>query len=148
MRNQRVNRVLGLVVAAISIVALITVLAVKYPTTQLDATTPEGTVQQYLQSVTARDFDTAITYLTAKTTCKIEDFDQAYLQDSIRISLSDSSNTGNSATVKVNIENSSGDPFGSSYYTEAQSFRLVKSEGDWKISGIPWPLYQCGGVYK
>jgi len=147
MSNQRANRVLGLVVAAISIVALITVLAVKDTTPQLDATTPEGTVQQYLQSVTARDFNVAITYLAADTKCKIEDFDQAYIQDSIRISLSDSSITGNSASVKVNIENSSSDPFGGSY-TESQAFRLTKSEGEWKIAGIPWPTYQCGGVYK
>ena len=60
MSNQRANRVLGIVVAAISIVALIAVLAVKEDTPQLDANTPEGSVQQYLQSVTERDFDTAL----------------------------------------------------------------------------------------
>ena len=117
MSNQRANRVLGLVVAAISIVALIAVLAVKDTTQQLDATTPEGTVQQYLQSVTSRDFDTALTYLATDTKCQITDFDQAYIQDSIRISLSDSAITGDSASVKVNIENSGGDPFGSTYST-------------------------------
>ena len=145
MSDQRANRVLGLVVAAISIVALIVVLAVNEDTPQLDATTPEGTVQQYLQSVTARDFDTAITYLSEDTKCKITDFDQAYIQDSIRISLSDESVTGDSATVKVNIDNSNGGPFGGSY-TESQSFRLTKSDTGWKIAGIPWPTYQCGGV--
>jgi hypothetical protein len=147
MSNKRANRVLGLIVAAISIVALIAVLAVKEDTPQLDAATPEGTVQQYLQSVTARDFDTAITFLSEDTKCKIADFDQAYIQDSIRISLSDASVTGDSASVKVNIENSSGDPFGGSY-TESQAFRLVKSDSGWKIAGIPWPTYQCGGVFK
>jgi hypothetical protein len=147
MSNQRANRVLGLIVAAISIVALIAVLAVKEDTPQLDPTTPEGTVQQYLQSITARDFDTAITYLSEDTKCKITDFDQAYIQDSIRISLSDASVTGDSASVKVNIENSSGDPFGGSY-TESQAFRLVKSDSGWKIAGIPWPTYQCGGEFK
>jgi hypothetical protein len=147
MSDKRANRVLGFIVAAISIVALITVLAVNEDTPQLDATTPEGTVQQYLQSVTARDFDTAITYLSEDTKCKITDFDQAYIQDSIRISLSDASVTGDSASVKVNIEDSSGDPFGGSY-TESQAFRLVKSDSGWKIAGIPWPTYQCGGEFK
>jgi len=147
MSDQRANRVLGFIVAAISIVALITVLAVNEDTPQLDATTPEGTVQQYLQSVTARDFDTAITYLSEDTKCKITDFDQAYIQDSIRISLSDASVTGDSASVKVNIEDSSGDPFGGSY-TESQAFRLVKFDSGWKIAGIPWPTYQCGGEFK
>jgi hypothetical protein len=147
MSDKRANRVLGFIVAAISIVALITVLAVNEDTPQLDATTPEGTVQQYLQSVTARDFDTAITYLSEDTKCKITDFDQAYIQDSIRISLSDASVTGDSASVKVNIEDSSGDPFGGSY-TESQAFRLIKSDSGWKIAGIPWPTYQCGGEFK
>ncbi len=147
MSNQKANRVLGLVVAAISIVALIAVFAVKDTTPQLDVTTPEGTLQQYLQSVTTRDFDTAITYLAADTKCKIEDFDQSYIQDSIRISLSDSTITGDSASIKVSIENSNGDPFGGTY-TESQAFRLSKSQSGWKIAGIPWPVYQCGGVYK
>jgi hypothetical protein len=147
MSNQRANRVLAIVVAVISIVALIAVLAVKETTPQLDANTPEGTVQQYLQSVTARDFDSAITYLASDTKCKLEDFDQAYLQDSIRISLSDTTITGDSASVKVSIENSNGDPFGGSY-AESQTFRLTKSDSGWKISGIPWPTYQCGGEFK
>ena len=138
---------LGLVVAAISIMALIAVLAVKETTPQLDANTPEGTVQQYLKSVTERDFDAAITYLASDTKCKIEDFDQAYIQDSFRISLSDTSITSDSAMVKVGIENSSGDPFGGSY-AESQTFRLTKSTSAWKISGIPWPTYQCGGEFK
>ena len=147
MSNQRANRVLGIVVIAISAVALIAVLAVKETTPQLDFKTPEGTVQQYLQSVTQRDFDTAITYLASDTKCKIEDFDQAYIQDSVRISLRDTSITGDSASVKVSIENSNGDPFGSSY-AESQTFRLTKSASVWKISGIPWPTYQCGGEFK
>lgn len=147
MSNQRANRVLGLVVAAISIVAIIAVLAIKETTPQLDANTPEGTVQQYLQSVSTRDFDSAITYLAIDTKCKLEDFDQAYIQDSIRISLSEASVTGSSASVKVNIETSSGGPFSGSY-TEPQAFRLTKSDGEWKIAGIPWPTYQCGGEFK
>jgi hypothetical protein len=147
MSNQRANWVLGIVVAAISIVALIAVLAVKEDTPQLDANTPEGSVQKYLQSVTARDFDSAITYLADNTKCKVEDFDQAYIQDSIRISLSDSSIKGDSASVKISIENSSGDPF-SSGYSESQTFRLTKSDSGWKITGIPWPTYQCGGEFK
>lgn len=147
MSNQRANRVLGLVVAAISIVAVIAVLAVKETTPQLDANTPEGTVQQYLQSVTERDFDSAITYLVIDTKCNLEDFDQAYIQESLRVTLADTSITGNSAFVKVSIENSSGGPFAGGY-TESKTFRLVNSDSGSKISGIPWPTYQCGGEFK
>ena len=147
MSNQKANRVLGLVVAAISIAALIAVLAVKQTTPQLAASTPEGTVQKYLQSVTSRDFDTAVTFLAADTKCKVADFDQAYIQDSIRVSLSDSSIKGDVALVKVSIETSTSGPFGGSY-SESQDFRLTKSGTAWKISGIPWPTYNCGGEFK
>jgi hypothetical protein len=39
------------------------------------------------------------------------------------------------------------DPFGGSY-SETQTFRLVKEDSGWKITGIPWPTYECGGEYK
>ena len=147
MSNQKANRVLGIVVAAISIVALIVVLAVKEPPPQLDASSPEGTVQQYLQAITDRDFDAALKFLATDTKCKVEDFDRAYIQDSLRIALADVSTTGTSASVKVRIETANGDPFGGSY-TDNQAFRLSKSDNDWKITGIPWPTYECGGMVK
>ena len=147
MSNQKANRVLGLVVAAISIVALIVVLAVKEPTPQLDASSPEGTVQQYLQAITDRDFEAAVTYLATDTKCKVEDFDRAYIQDSLRIALADVSKTETSASIKVRIETANGDPFGGSY-SDNQAFRLTKSDSSWKITGIPWPTYECAGVVK
>ena len=60
MSEKRANRVLGIVIAAIAIVALIVVLAVKNPTTQLDKESPEGSVQQYLTAITEKDFDQAL----------------------------------------------------------------------------------------
>jgi len=147
MSNQKANRVLGLVVAVISVIALIVVLAVKEPTPQLDASSPEGVVQQYLQAVTDRDFEAAVTFLGTDTKCKVEDFDRAYIQNSLRIALSDVSKTQTSASIKVLIETDSGDPFGSGY-SENQAFRLTKSDSGWKITGIPWPTYECAGVVK
>ncbi len=149
MSEQKANRVLGVTVAAISIVALIVVLAIKQPTTQLDQSSPEGVVQQYLQSVTQRDFVQALTFLADDTKCKVEDFDRAYIQDSLRINLSDSQVTGSTALVKVSIETSNGDLFSpGSIYTDEQNFRLTKADAGWKITGIPWPTYECGGVFK
>jgi hypothetical protein len=65
----------------------------------------------------------------------------------IRIGLSDATSTETSAKVTVTIETSNGDPFGGSY-SETQTFRLVKEDSGWKITGIPWPTYECGGEYK
>jgi len=33
-------------------------------------------------------------------------------------------------------------------YTEKHNFRLARESGNWKILGIPWPLYSCDEVTK
>jgi hypothetical protein len=147
MSERRANKVLGIVLAVIAVVSLIAVLALREPVAQLDKNTPEGAVQQYLGAVTDRDFNQAITFLAADSKCTVEDFDRAYIQDSIRIALSETSTTEATAVVTVSIQNSNGDPFGGTY-TENQNFRLVKTDAGWKITGIPWPTYECGGEYK
>jgi hypothetical protein len=147
MSEKRANRVLGIVIAAIAVVALIVVLAVKDPTAELDESSPEGAVQQYLTAITEKDFDQALDYLAGDSKCTIQDFDRAYVQDSLRIVLSGTTSSSTTASVTVKIENSNGDPFYGSY-TEDQTFRLVKDDAGWKITGIPWPTYECGGVYK
>lgn len=147
MNEGRANRVLGTVVAAIVILALVVVLAVKQPVTQLDQSLPEGTVQQYLISIVQRDFEKSVTYLDADTKCKVVDFERAYIQDSLRANRIDSQITGATALVKVAIEFGSSDPFGNSF-TDTQTFRLAKADTDWKLTGIPWPTYECGGEFK
>jgi hypothetical protein len=147
MSENRANKVLGIVIAAIAIVAVIVVVSVKEPIAQLDKDSPEGAVQQYLGAITDRDFSQAITYLSSDTKCTVEDFDRAYIQDSLRIGLSDLTETETTATVMVKVEYSNGDPFGG-VYGETQTFRLTKADSGWKINGIPWPTYECGGEYK
>lgn len=147
MREQRANRILGTVIAAIAAVALIAILAVKDSSAQLDSDSPEGTVQQYLTAITAKDFDQALTYLASETKCTVEDFDRAYVQDSLRILLSGTTDSATTASVTVTIEASNSDPFYNGY-AETQTFRLTKDDSGWKITGIPWPTYECGGVYK
>jgi hypothetical protein len=147
MSEKRANRVLGIAVAAIAIIAVIVVLAVKEPTAELDEGSPEAAVQQYLSSITERDFSQAMVSLASDSKCTLQDLDRAYIQDSLRIGLSDISSTDSTASVTVKIEVSNGDPFGSTY-SETQTFRLMKDDSGWKLTGIPWPMYECGGEYK
>ena len=147
MSEKRANKVLGILLAVIAIVAVIVVLSVNEPVAQLDKDSPEGTVQQYLGAITDKDFSQAMDYLESDSKCTIQDFERAYIQDSLRIGLSDLTTTANSASVTVKIETSSGDPFGGSY-SETQTFTLTKEESGWKVTGIPWPTYECGGEYK
>lgn len=147
MSEKRANKVLGIVLAAIAIVAVIVVLSVNEPVAQLDKDSPEGTVQQYLGAITDKDFSQAMDYLASDSKCTIQDFERAYIQDSLRIGLSDLTTTADSASVTVKIETSSGDPFGGGY-SETQTFTLTKEKSGWKVTGIPWPTYECGGEYK
>jgi hypothetical protein len=147
MSEKRANKVLGILLAVIAIVAVIVVLSVNEPVAQLDKDSPEGTVQQYLGAITDKDFSQAMDYLESDSKCTIQDFERAYIQDSLRIGLSDLTTTADSASVTVKIETSSGDPFGGSY-SESQTFTLTKEESGWKVTGIPWPTYECGGEYK
>ena len=147
MSEKRANKVLGIVLAAIAIVAVIVVLSVNEPVAQLDKDSPEEAVQQYLGAITDKDFSQAMEYLASDSKCTIQDFERAYVQDSLRIGLSDLTTTANSASVTVKIETSSGDPFGGTY-SETQTFTLTKEESGWKVTGIPWPTYECGGEYK
>jgi type II secretory pathway pseudopilin PulG len=147
MSEKRANKVLGIVLAVIAVVALIVVVSVKEPVAQLDKNSPEGVVQQYLGAVTDGDFNQALTYLVSDSKCTVEDFDRAYIDDSVRIGLSETSANEATAVVTVSIESSNGDPFGGTY-SEERNFRLIKSVDGWKISGIPWPTYECGGEYK
>ena len=147
MSEKRANKVLGIVLAAIAIVAVIVVLSVNEPVAQLDKDSPEGTVQQYLGAITDKDFSQAMDYLASDSKCTIQDFERAYIQDSLRIGLSDLTTTADSASVTVKIDTSSGDPFYGGY-SETQTFTLTKEESGWKVTGIPWPTYECGGEYK
>ena len=147
MSEKRANKVLGIVLAAIAIVAVIVVLSVNEPVAQLDKDSAEGTVQQYLGAITDKDFSQAMDYLASDSKCTIQDFERAYIQDSLRIGLSDLTTTADSASVTVKIDTSSGDPFYGGY-SETQTFTLTKEESGWKVTGIPWPTYECGGEYK
>ena len=147
MSEKRANKVLGIVISSIVIVALIVVFSIKEPTAKLEKGSPEAAVQQYLNAIADRDFNHALTLLTTDSKCTLQDFNRAYIQDSLRISLSDVTSTATTDNVKVKIETSNGDPFGSTY-AETQNLDLSKTDSDWKITGIPWPMYECGGVYK
>lgn len=147
MNDKKANKVLGLVIVVIATISLIVVLATRQETTQLDSNSPEGAVQQYLQAVSDRDFNAALTYLSEDSKCTVEDFDRAYIQDSLRVGLSETAENEATAVVTVSIQSSNGDPFGGTY-TEERNFRLVNSDTGWKITGIPWPTYECGVEYK
>jgi hypothetical protein len=129
--------------------AVVLVLSANRFTADYDPGTPEGTVQAYLQAVTTGDYAEAATFLDPSGDCDVDDLDRAGVPDSARVYLVRTEVEGDAATVTVEITlPSGGGPFDTAGVSETHLFRLVRSGGDWRLTGTPWPLYTCEGDVK
>jgi len=126
---------------AIALVALAILSATQSKTTEFATGTPEATVQAFFKSLSERDSEEALQYFVADTPCELFELDRQILSQEITIDLVESEITGDSAKVKVRIRYSSNDMV--SGWKEDQVIRLEKESGNWRITGTPWPLYDC-----
>jgi hypothetical protein len=142
------NRIL-LIIAALSIilVAISAVLTASRDEVKLSPTTPEGVVQLYLKAIIEGKNDQAASYFAIDSECDASDIDRAYVSDTLRVNLVSTSTEGESAYVKIDANTGSDGPFEDGY-TESHTYRLVKQSGNWRIEGIPWPLWDCGTITK
>lgn len=141
------NLYLGIVIAAILIIAVIVAVTSNSSNKTLRIGSPEKVVQEYLVSLNDGRNDVALKLLASDSSCSIQDIDRAYHSPDAETSLLESKIAGNTAVVRVSIQR---DPTAmmDTSTGEEQTFRLIKEEGQWRISGIPWPLYDCGGAKK
>ena len=147
MRGQA-NGVLALIVAlALVLIGVSLFISANREEKVLSAKTPEGVVQLYLKAVIEGRNDVAARYFAADSECDATDIDRSYISDALRVNLVKSEITGNSAYVKIDAVEGSGDLFGNGY-TESHTYRLVLETGKWRLQGIPWPLWDCGMVNK
>lgn len=126
---------------AIALVALAIFSATQSKTTEFATGTPEATVQAFFKSMSERNSEGALQYFVANTPCELFELDRQSLSQEITIDLVESEITGDSAKVKVRIRYSSNDMV--SGWKEDQVIRLEKESGNWRITGTPWPLYDC-----
>jgi hypothetical protein len=114
---------------------------------------PQGTVQRYLQAVQDKDYATAYNYLTpplstpdiSKGPPQTFDFYVSSAQGSAnnawKASLGKVSETGNDASVEVNIEVfTPNGPFGNAIHNNVITFFLKKTGAKWLITA-PTDLY-------
>lgn len=142
------NRVLAIIIGLIIIaVAILTFLSSTKSAVVMDRATPAGSVQAYLKAVLVGKNAEAAKLLSPAGACTVTDIDRAYIADTARVLLVDSTTEGTSAEVRVRVEIPSGSPLGD-VMTEEHTFRLVNSGETWLITGIPWPLYDCGVLTK
>lgn len=143
----KANRVLGIIVGLTIIAAIVASVYGSRTVKQLDRQTPAGVVQAYVSAALDGRNDIAAKYFASDSTCKVEDLDRAFINTSSRVTLVDTQVNGDQAIVRVTVEIPSGGPF-ESFNTESHSYRLVRENGHWLLSGIPWPLWDCGVITK
>ena len=136
--------VFGLIVAAVAIVA---VLSTTKSAVVMDRSTPAGSVQAYLKAVLVGKDTEAAMWLSPTGTCTVSDIDRAYIANTARVLFVDSTTTASTSEVRLRVEIPSGSPLGD-VMTEDHTVRLIKSGARWLITGIPWPLYDCGVYTK
>ncbi|MFZ9751499.1 MAG: hypothetical protein ACO3CN_05305 [Candidatus Nanopelagicales bacterium] len=151
--NKTPNRALTLVIALISVVAVILVaLSTTRSTTTYVEDSPEWVVQQYLLAMFDGDTDSAYSYLAPSSPCNVTHLDRAWTDQDASINLVEVDTNAmvgskSTARVEVAVEFGSSDFLGPSYI-ESHVYRLEESEGSWLITGIPWPVYDCGVISK
>ena len=139
----RPGRVLAIVVGLVVLLAVVVgVLAANRTATEYDRATPEGVVQAYVGAVLDDDVEVAADLLSGDSPCDLDDFDSGYLPEYDRVVLLDSEVDGDSARVEIEVVTAEG-PFGAFDYTERHTFRLEPAGTGWRITGRPWPLFEC-----
>lgn len=114
--------------------------------------TPEGVVHNYVLAVINKDYEKAYGYLAdLDNKPTYEEFRQSFLKSTVNpenvgIEIGNVEVVGNDAYVKLTIYYSYNDPF-SSRYGSSDRANLVKQNGAWKLSYMPynfwdWNWYQ------
>lgn len=142
------NRVLAIALGVmILIVGTLAVLSSTRSAVVLDKGTPAGAIQVYLKTLLSGQNAQTAKMFSPESKCTVGDIDRAYVLHTTRVILIDSHIQGTTSEVRVRVEIPSGGPFGD-FASEDHSFQLAKINGSWLITGIPWPLFDCGVLSK
>ena len=140
--------IVTVVVAIIAVIAVIAGgVAASRSTPQYDRDRPEGVVQAYLEAMIDGDHSQAEQSLADSSPCEIEDLEQSYVSEGVRVILRDAQVDGDRATVRVSIADSAGGAFAGSEQFSERTFRLAREGQTWRIQGAPWPTYECGNRF-
>lgn len=129
-----------IVLSILAIVALI--LNATKESKTYDPKSPEGVIQSFLVAISEHKNSVAAEYLSAMTSCNVDDIDRSYVGSELSVNLISSEIMGELATVTVATEVNSQGPLGGSSQ-EVHVYRLSKNGDSWKIEGIPWPIFGC-----
>lgn len=139
--NTRPNVVLAVVIGA---VALLAILAGVFTATRdqpdLDPSKPDGVVQLYALALIRGDDDGAVSYLDPSLGCSAP---LPGVQRPLRagLTVADTRIDGDKAIVVADITESQGGMLET--WEHREEFELRMRDGEWMLTGHPWPVYGC-----
>jgi len=126
------------VVGVVVVVALVAIGLARGPA-DFDPSTPEGTVQLYIEALVAGDFDTAASYW-ADGGCRPPSTTPTGGPPDVSASLVSSDGNDIEASVVVRLTENSQDPLGGLYEYE-EWISLIRQDDSWRIRQPSWPYY-------
>lgn len=146
-RRERSRTVARLVGALLAVVMAVGIFAGLQRTPEhLDADTPEGIVQGYLQAVLDGDWRAAEGFLTEGLAerCTLADLTRSFVPGGMTATLDDTEVDGDLAVVRVRLlEPATPDVLGGGAEGATEAFELQIEQDGWRITGEPWPVYAC-----
>jgi len=143
MAGSRPNRRLAAIVVGVVALGVLTlVVSLGRNEVAYDPSSPESATQAYLRAALDGDFDAAAELLDPSGDCDASDLDRSYVPENVGVNLVQAVTEGDRSRVRIEVEYPSGGPFGEPG-REEHTLRLVRIDGTWLLTGIPWPLYDC-----
>ena len=140
------NLLFSVGVAIALLVATALVIALR-PARQFDPTTPEGTVQSYVQAVLDDEAAKAASYLDPDLAARCDLSHLESHSDSTRAVIVDTDVEGDRARIEIRFTEVSGEvPFDRHEHIFDEVFVLERHTDGWRIAERPWPFYFCPEV--
>lgn len=142
--SDRASRILLAAVAGLLLLAAVAaVLSLNRDRPEYAEGSPEAVVQSWVVSAVAKDGDEAVRHLDPGTGCTARHVEEAWVRPGSRVVLRGTEVDGDRATVRVDVVSPTGDPFSPSEWTNNVTLELVRVDGQWLVTGDPWPVYVC-----
>lgn len=134
-------------VVAGTILLALTLIALLREPVVLDPTTPEGTVQAFLQAIADNDFEAARDQLSPalQEECSTADIASAGPYESFTATLGNVDEFEDETVVHVSLRLGDGSSI-DGYIFDPGPYRLQRESGTWGITELSWPYFyfECG----
>lgn len=141
--DQPSRRILVAIGTLVGVLIGVAVMLALRPPPEFNPTTPEGTVQGFLQAVLDDDEDLAFGYLTEPLRDRCNTGEMRHVTpDEARVVITRSDIGGAHAELEVEITETYGEgPFDAGSYTFDETLVMERHGDRWLIAEIPWPIH-------